>query len=85
MVTGGAGFVGSHLVDYLMLAQENRVIVLDNLWTGNIDNIKKYLNHPSFDFINEDVTKEENVKYKIDKILTQKKYKKTDLLDLLVI
>ena len=41
LVTGGAGFIGSNLVDKLVEAG-HRVIVLDNLVTGNLDNIKKY-------------------------------------------
>jgi UDP-glucose 4-epimerase len=41
LVTGGAGFIGSNLVDKLVEAG-HKVIVLDNLVTGNLDNLKKY-------------------------------------------
>jgi len=40
VVTGGSGFIGSHLVDYL-LANDNKVIILDNLSTGNINNLSE--------------------------------------------
>ena len=54
LVTGGAGFVGSHLVDALM-AQGHDVYVLDNLFTGRKQNIRHWIGHPNFDFINHDV------------------------------
>lgn len=54
VVTGGAGFVGSHLVDRLMLAG-HRVIVLDNLFTGRTRNIQQWMGHPNFQFIIHDV------------------------------
>ena len=40
IVTGGAGFIGSHLVD--LIKKSKKVVVLDNLSTGRIDNIKKF-------------------------------------------
>lgn len=55
VVTGGAGFLGSHLVDYL-IARNHRVIVLDNLVTGTVDNIEHLAGHPEFRFIRQDVT-----------------------------
>ncbi|MDD3687799.1 MAG: SDR family oxidoreductase [Bacteroidales bacterium] len=54
LVTGGAGFIGSNLVEKLLL-QNNDVVCLDNLSTGKINNIKEYLNHPKFKFINGDI------------------------------
>jgi UDP-glucuronate decarboxylase len=54
LVTGGAGFVGSHLVDALML-QGHQVYVLDNLFTGRTTNIQHWLNHPNFQFFQADV------------------------------
>jgi dTDP-glucose 4,6-dehydratase len=56
VVTGGAGFLGSHLTDKL-LKEGHNVICLDNLITGNLKNIKHLENNPSYRFINHDVTK----------------------------
>lgn len=53
-VTGGAGFIGSHLCDSLLLRGQ-RVICIDNLSTGSISNIRPLLNHPNFRFIEHDV------------------------------
>lgn len=55
LVAGGAGFVGSHLCDYL-IAHGNSVVALDNLSTGSNKNIKHLLRHRSFKFIQADVT-----------------------------
>ena len=56
LVTGGAGFIGSHLVDSLMAAG-SRVCVLDNLSAGNLANLKQWHNNPDFTFLNIDLTK----------------------------
>ena len=48
VVSGGAGFLGSHLCDHL-LAQGHRVICLDNLDTGSLQNIE-HIRHPKFTF-----------------------------------
>jgi dTDP-glucose 4,6-dehydratase len=55
VVTGGAGFLGSHLCDRL-LAEDHRVIALDNLITGNTDNIAHLAGNPRFTFIKHNVT-----------------------------
>jgi dTDP-glucose 4,6-dehydratase len=55
LVTGGAGFLGSHLCDFL-LAKEYSVICLDNLITGSEDNLA-HINSPKFEFIRHDVSK----------------------------
>ena len=55
LVTGGAGFLGSHLCDRL-LADGNEVVCLDNLFTGTKRNISHLLGNPRFEFIRHDVT-----------------------------
>lgn len=55
VVTGGAGFLGSHLSD-LLLSRGHRVIVIDNLITGSTDNIQHLVGNPDFRFIKQDVT-----------------------------
>lgn len=54
LVAGGAGFLGSHLCDRL-LAEGARVVCLDNLLTGSMDNLERALEHPRFEFIRADV------------------------------
>jgi UDP-glucose 4-epimerase len=49
LITGGAGFIGSHLAEHL-LARGDEVLVLDNLSTGSIDNIAHLKGHPGFDY-----------------------------------
>jgi UDP-glucuronate decarboxylase len=54
-ITGGAGFLGSHLCDKL-IQEENDVICIDNLFTGRKDNIRHLMDNPYFEFIRHDVT-----------------------------
>ena len=65
VVTGGAGFLGSHLVDYL-LAKGHRVIAIDNLVTGRVENISHLLGNENFKFIKQDVTQYLFLSEKID-------------------
>lgn len=54
IVTGGAGFLGSHLCEFLIEKGE-KVICIDNLFTGNIKNLGKIIDHPNFQFIEHDI------------------------------
>ena len=57
IVTGGAGYIGSHLVDAL-IKQGDEVLVIDNLSTGKIENLRHHLGHPAFHFINDSILNE---------------------------
>ncbi|MFZ4663729.1 MAG: UDP-glucuronic acid decarboxylase family protein [Caldilineaceae bacterium] len=68
LVTGGAGFLGSHLCDRL-LAEGHDVIAMDNLLTGNTDNIAHLAGHKRFLFIEHNVTNYIYIKGDLDAIL----------------
>ena len=55
LVTGGAGFIGSHITDYLLRNGAKKVLVLDNLATGFQRNIDLFINNPAFEFIEGDI------------------------------
>ncbi|MGV3660606.1 MAG: UDP-glucuronic acid decarboxylase family protein [Prosthecobacter sp.] len=65
LITGGAGFLGSHLCDRL-LEQGHEVIVADNLFTGRKSNIAHHLGNPNFEFIRHDVT--DPIRLEVDQI-----------------
>jgi UDP-glucuronate decarboxylase len=65
LVTGGAGFIGSHLIDRLM-TEGHEVICLDNFYTGHRRNLLHWLNHPYFELIRHDVT--EPIRLEVDQI-----------------
>jgi len=68
VITGGAGFLGSHLCDRFI--QEGlKVFCIDNLITGNINNIKELLKNKNFEFIKHDVSKELHITGKVDYVL----------------
>ncbi len=67
LVTGGAGFLGSHLCEKL-LELGNQVICVDNLFTGSEENIRALLNNPSFSFIEHDICEPLNLKEKAGEI-----------------
>jgi len=68
IITGGAGFIGSHLCEFL-LAKGNRVICIDNLITGSLLNIEPFKDNPKFTFINQDVTRFISIDGDVDWIL----------------
>ncbi len=65
LVTGGAGFIGSHLIDRLM-EQGHEVLCLDNFYTGHKRNLLKWLAHPYFELIRHDIT--EPIRLEVDQI-----------------
>ena len=54
LVTGGTGFIGSNLC-HRLIADGERVICLDNNYTGSLENVQELLNHPRFTFVEHDV------------------------------
>lgn len=67
LVTGGLGFIGSHLVDALSKKKESIIIILDNLYRGSVDNIKQHLKNKNIKLIKGDVREYSHLK-KIGKI-----------------
>ncbi len=65
LVTGGAGFIGSHLIDRLMKA-DHEVICLDNFYTGHKRNIVHWLGHPNFELVRHDIT--EAIRLEVDQV-----------------
>jgi UDP-glucose 4-epimerase len=55
LVTGGAGFIGSHLTEYL-LAQGHRVLAIDNLSTGDLANVRHLFGNPAYHFVRASIT-----------------------------
>lgn len=55
LVTGGAGFIGSHIVEYLLTHGAGKVRVLDNFSTGSMNNINEFLDNPAFELIEGDI------------------------------
>ncbi len=68
VITGGAGFIGSHLCDYF-LARGHDVIAIDNFITGSPANIAHLIDEPHFEFIQQDVTKFIDVPGPVDAVL----------------
>ena len=66
LVTGGAGFIGSHLIDRLMTEGNNEVVCLDNFYTGHKRNILKWLGNPYFELIRHDIT--EPIRLEVDQV-----------------
>jgi dTDP-glucose 4,6-dehydratase len=68
LITGGAGFIGSHLCEFF-LSEDHEVICMDNLLTGRPENISPYIGHPKFRFVKYDVTQFIHVDGPLDAIL----------------
>ncbi len=68
VISGGAGFIGSHMCEYL-LKQGHSVVVLDNLCTGSQDNIESLLDNPRFEFEEVDVTSSFTVPGPVDVVM----------------
>jgi dTDP-glucose 4,6-dehydratase len=68
VISGAAGFIGSHLCDRL-IEQGHQVIALDNLITGHLANIEHLVENPAFKFIEQDVCKAINISGSIDRVL----------------
>ncbi len=68
LVTGGTGFIGSNLVEYLLKHGAAKVRVLDNLLTSKIENIQPFLSHPNFEFQEGDIRDLEECRKACEKI-----------------
>ncbi len=55
LVTGGAGFIGSHLIDQLLIYKPKKIYLLDSLYRGKLKNIAHLMNHPTVEFVKGDI------------------------------
>lgn len=63
LITGGCGFIGSHLCEELLSNKKNKVTIIDNLSSGNLNNIKNIINHPNLIFIKQNLEEKKIIKY----------------------
>ncbi|MDB5312240.1 MAG: UDP-glucose 4-epimerase [Gemmataceae bacterium] len=68
LITGGAGFIGSHLCERF-LAEGHEVVAVDNLLTGNLENLDPFRSNPRFRFVGHDVSNPLKVREKLDAVL----------------
>ena len=68
LITGGTGFIGSNLCKRLIKNENNKIICVDNNYTGSLDNVKELLSNPRFNFIEHDIIEPLNTEEKIDEI-----------------
>ena len=68
LITGGAGFIGSNLCNRLIKDKNNRIICVDNNYTGSLENIKKLLQNERFTFIEHDIINPLTINEDIDEI-----------------
>ena len=69
LLTGGSGFIGSHLSNELLKDDENKLIIVDNLLTGNLENIQNLLDSKNVTFIEHDVQDHKDIDEKLDYVL----------------
>ena len=67
LIAGGCGFIGSNLCNYL-LNKNNKIICVDNLFSGKIENIKSFINNNNFTFINHNIIEPLHIDSEIDEI-----------------
>ena len=68
LITGGTGFIGSNLCKRLIADENNKIICVDNNYTGSLDNVKELLDNPRFKFTEHDITEPLDIAEKIDEI-----------------
>ena len=68
LIAGGTGFIGSNLCKRLLQDKENKIICLDNNYTGSVENLKSVINNPRLRFIEHDITEPLRIDEKIDEI-----------------
>ncbi|HEX9000549.1 MAG TPA: UDP-glucuronic acid decarboxylase family protein [Blastocatellia bacterium] len=68
LITGGAGFIGSHMVDRL-IAEGHQVVVMDNLVTGDLANVTHHRSNPNFEFIHHDISNHIHIAGPLDWVL----------------
>ena len=68
LIAGGTGFIGSNLCKRLIQNENNKIICVDNNYTGSLSNVKELLNNPRFKFIEHDIIEPINIDEKIDEI-----------------
>jgi dTDP-glucose 4,6-dehydratase len=68
LITGGAGFIGSHMVDRL-IAEGHQVVAMDNLVTGDLTNITHHRSNPNFEFIHHDISNHIHIAGQLDWVL----------------
>ena len=68
LITGGAGFIGSNLIDLLIKNDNFHIICIDNFFTGKMKNIEKFINKSNFTLINQDIIDTINIDRDIDEI-----------------
>lgn len=68
LIAGGTGFIGSNLCKCLLQDKENKIICIDNNYTGSVENLKSVINNPRLRFIEHDITEPLRIDEKIDEI-----------------